>query len=399
MLGHIVRNSHSLRSTNEIFAAVFAQEGRSRVSRMVKEYRVAVIPGDGIGKEVVPEGCKVLKAVEEVVGHFHLHLEEYPWGSEYYLQHGRMMPLGALKTLEDYDAIYLGAVGMPAMVPDHETLWGLLLPIRKGFEQYVNLRPIRLLPGLVGPLRNKGPADIDFVCVRENTEGEYSGVGGRVHGGTPYEVALQTSVFTRHALERVIRFSFELARKRPNRKLTSVTKSNALQYTMVLWDEVFSELAAQYPDVEIEKWHVDAMAARFISHPETLDVIVASNLFADILTDLGGALQGSLGMSPSGNLNPERRWPSMFEPVHGSAPDIAGKGIANPIATIWAGSLMLEFLEEDRAAQMVMEGIIRTIAEGNMLTPDLGGSASTVEVGEAICSQIYGLGSKNRISP
>jgi tartrate dehydrogenase/decarboxylase/D-malate dehydrogenase len=245
----------------------------------------------------------------------------------------------------------------------------------------------------VSPLRNKGPEEIDFVCVRENTEGEYSRIGGRVHGGTPYEVALQTSVFTRHAVERVIRFSFELARKRPKRKVTSVTKSNALQYSMVFWDEVFSELAAEYPDVQTEKWHVDAMAARFVTHPETLDVVVASNLFADILTDLGGAIQGSLGMSPSGNLNPERRWPSMFEPIHGSAPDIAGKGIANPMATIWAGSLMLEFLGEERAAQMVMEGITRTVMEGKVLTPDLGGSAKTVEVGEAICRQIYDLGS------
>jgi tartrate dehydrogenase/decarboxylase/D-malate dehydrogenase len=282
---------------------------------------------------------------------------------------------------------------MPGTVPDHVTLWGLLLPIRKGFEQYVNIRPIRLLPGLVGPLRSKGPEDIDFVCVRENTEGEYSGVGGRMHVGTPYEVALQTSVFTRHAVERVIRFSFELARKRPKKKLASVTKSNACQYSMVFWDEVFSELAAEYSDVQTEKWHVDAMAARFITHPEALDVLVASNLFADILTDLGGAIQGSLGMSSSGNLNPVKRWPSMFEPVHGSAPDIAGKGIANPIATIWAGSLMLEFLGERRAAQVVMEGIMNTVMEGRVLTPDLGGFARTVEVGEEIRSKIYDLGS------
>jgi len=366
---------------------------RRSVGEMAKEYRIAVIPGDGIGKEVVPEGCRVLKAVKEVIGDFHLHLEEYPWGSEYYLEHGCMMPPDALKTLEGYDAIYLGAVGMPSMVPDNVTLWGLLLPIRKGFEQYVNIRPMRLLPGLVGPLRNKGPEEINFVCVRENTEGEYSGVGGRVHSGTTYEVALQTTVFTRHAVERVIRFSFELARKRPKKKLTSATKSNALQYSMVFWDEVFSELAAEYPDVQTEKWHVDAMAARFITHPETLDVVVASNLFADILTDLGAAIQGSLGMSPSGNLNPERQWPSMFEPVHGSAPDIAGKDIANPIATIWAGSLMLDFLGERRAAQMVMEGIMGTVVEGKFLTPDLGGSASTVEVGEAICNEIHKLAS------
>jgi tartrate dehydrogenase/decarboxylase/D-malate dehydrogenase len=359
---------------------------------MIKEYRIAVIPGDGVGKEVVPEGCKVLKATEEVLGDFHLHFGEYPWGSDYYLEHGRMMPTDALRILEEYDAIYLGAVGTPSAVPDHVTLWGLLLPIRKGFEQYVNIRPIQLLPGMLGPLRNKGPEDINFVCVRENTEGEYAGAGGRVHLGTPYEVALQTSVFTRGAVERVIRFGFELARERPKKKLTSVTKSNACQYSMAFWDEVFSELATEYPDVQTEKWHVDAMAARFVTHPETLDVVVASNLFADILTDLGGAIQGSLGMAASGNLNPERRWPSMFEPVHGSAPDIAGKGIANPIATIWAGSLMLDFLGEGRAARMIMEGITRILTPKKVLTPDLGGSARTVEVGEEICSQIYGLG-------
>jgi len=358
---------------------------------MAKGYRIAVIPGDGIGEEVAPEGCRVLRAIEQVAGDFHLHFEEYPWGSEYYLRHGRLMPEDALKTLEGYDAIYFGAVGMPGTVPDHVTLWGLLLPIRKGFEQYVNVRPTRLLPGLVGPLRNKGPEDIDFVCVRENTEGEYSGVGGRVHGGKPYEVALQTSVFTRQAVERVIRFSFELARKRSRKKLSSVTKSNACQYTMVLWDEIFSELAAEYPDVQTEKWHVDAMAARFITHPETLDVVVASNLFADILTDLGGALQGSLGMAPSANLNPERRWPSMFEPVHGSAPDIAGKGIANPIAMIWSGALMLEFLGEEHSADLIMSAIERVTARGKTLTPDVGGTSKTTEVAEAIIREIHEL--------
>ncbi len=265
---------------------------------MTNEYRIAVIPGDGIGQEVVPEGCRILKAAEEAIGGFRLHFDEYPWGTEYYLQHGRMMPTDALKTLEAYDAIYLGAIGMPSLAPDHVTLWGLLLPIRKAFEQYVNIRPTRLLPGLSGPLRNKGPEDIDFVCLRENTEGEYSGVGGRVHVGTPHEIAIQTSVFTRYAIERLIRFGFDLARRRPRRKVTSVTKSNAQQYSFVFWDEIFAEIAAQYPDVQTEKWHVDAMAARFVTHPETLDVVVGSNLFADILTDLGGAIQGSLGLPP-----------------------------------------------------------------------------------------------------
>jgi len=355
---------------------------------MNNDYQIAVIAGDGIGKEVVPAGCKVLSSVEEVSGAFHLHFEAFPWGTEYYLKHGRMMPENALKNLEQFDAIYLGAIGQPSAVPDHVTLWGGLLPIRKGFEQYVNLRPIRLLPGLQSPLRHKGPEDINFVCVRENTEGEYAGVGGRTHVGTPYEVAIQTSVFSRPAVERIMRYSFELAQKRPRKKVTSVTKSNACQYSMVFWDEVFEEIAADYPDVETEQWLVDAMAARFITHPETLEVVVASNLFADILTDLGGAMLGSLGIPPSANLNPERRFPSMFEPVHGSAPDIAGKGIANPIATIWAGSMMLEFLGEVQAAGMVMGGITKTVQDGNVLTPDLGGSAGTQALANEVISQI-----------
>ncbi|MGD2166329.1 MAG: tartrate dehydrogenase, partial [Anaerolineae bacterium] len=341
--------------------------------------------------EVAPEGQRVLEAAEQVAGDFHLDFQTHPWGSEYYLRYGRMMPKDALKILEGYDAVYFGAVGLPGTVPDHVTLWGLLLPIRKGFEQYVNLRPVRLLPGLTGPLRDKRAEDIDFVCVRENSEGEYSGVGGRMHSGTAHEIALQTSVFTRQAVERVMRFSFELARGRPKRKLTSVTKSNACQYTMVLWDDIFSELAAEFPEVETEQWHVDAMAARFITHPETLDVIVASNLFADILTDLGGALVGSLGMAPSCNLNPERRWPSMFEPVHGSAPDIAGEGIANPIAMIWSGALMLDFLGEEETANLIVSAIERVTAEGMTLTPDLSGTSRTTEVTQAIIDELRAL--------
>ncbi|HEX7974618.1 MAG TPA: tartrate dehydrogenase, partial [Anaerolineales bacterium] len=316
---------------------------------MTSTYQIALLPGDGIGQEVIPAGRQVLELAAEVLGGFRLHFREFDWGTSYHLRHQRMMPPDALKTLADFEAIYLGAVGLPGAVPDHVTLWGMLLPIRKGFEQYINLRPVRLLPGVQGPLRSKGPEDIDFVCVRENTEGEYSGAGGRVHINTPNEVAVQTSVFTRLAVERVMRYSFELARSRPRHKLTSATKSNACQYSMVFWDEVFEELAAEYPDVQTEKWHVDALAARFVTHPQTLDVVVASNLFADILTDLGGALQGSLGIPPSANLNPERRYPSMFEPVHGSAPDIAGKGIANPAATIWAGAMLLEHLGQAEA--------------------------------------------------
>jgi tartrate dehydrogenase/decarboxylase / D-malate dehydrogenase len=355
---------------------------------MSKDYRIAVIAGDGIGIEVMPEGIKALKAAEEALGDFHLTFEEFPWGTDYYLQNQRMMPPDGLKILESFDAIYLGAVGMPSLAPDHITLWGLLLEIRRSFEQCINIRPVHLLPGVKGPLSGKGPDDIDFICVRENTEGEYAGAGGRLHIGTPHEVAIQTSIFTRYGTERVMRYSFELARSRPRKKLTSATKSNAWQYGMVFWDETFARLAPEYPDVETEKWHVDSLSARFVTCPETFDVIVASNLFGDILTDLGGAIHGGLGLSASGNLNPERKWPSMFEPVHGSAPDIYGKTIANPVAMVWAGSLMLDFLGEKEAAQLIMDGIGRTVQEGKVLTRDLGGSAATFVMGNEIRANI-----------
>jgi tartrate dehydrogenase/decarboxylase/D-malate dehydrogenase len=356
---------------------------------MTKQYSIAVIAGDGIGQETIPVGCDVLRTAQAAAGGFELQFDEFPWGTEYYLEHGRMMPAQALETLASYDAIYLGAIGYPSLLADHITLWGLLLQIRKHFRQYINLRPCRLLPGVISPLRDKRPEDIDFICVRENSEGEYAGVGGRTHIGTPYEVAMQTSVFTRVAVERVIRYSFELALKRDKKKkVTSVTKSNACQYSMVLWDEIFAEVAADYPDVAHEKWHVDAMAARFVTHPETLDVVVASNLFADILSDLGGAIQGSLGLPPSANINIDGRFPSMFESVHGSAPDIFGQGIANPIATIWSGGMMLEFLGEEKAAALIEEAIIRTTQSGQFLTPDLGGNAGTRAVGEEICRQL-----------
>jgi tartrate dehydrogenase/decarboxylase/D-malate dehydrogenase len=349
-----------------------------------RRYSVAVVPGDGIGQEVIPEGLATLQLVAERHGGFSLDCTTYPWSCRYYLEHGRMMPPDGLQRLRDHEVIYFGACGWPAAVPDHVSLWGLILPIRKEFDQYVNLRPARLLPGLRGPLRDKGPADIDFVCVRENTEGEYAGVGGRVHVGTAYEVAIQSAVFSRFATERIIRYAFEVARARPRRRLLSVTKSNAQQYSAVFWDEVFWHVSKAYPDVTATQGLVDAVAAAFVTKPETLDVVVASNLFADILTDLGGALMGSLGLPPSANINPERKYPSLFEPVHGSAPDIAGRGIANPIATIWSGAMMLDFLGEAEAARAVLAAIDAVTAEGATLTPDLGGTATTAEVGAAI---------------
>lgn len=357
----------------------------------MERYRIAVVPGDGIGVDTINEAEETLKTVCAVHGGVGLSFERYPWGCRYYLQYGTMMPADGLCILGDYDSILFGAVGFPP-VPDHISLWGLLLPIRQSFEQYINLRPVRLLPGVPGPLRNKGPKDIDFVCIRENTEGEYSGVGGRAHRGMANEVAVQTSVFTRAGVERVLRYGFELARKRPRHELVSATKSNALQYSMVFWDEVYTQLKSEYPDISCRQYHVDALAARFVTAPESLDVVVASNLFGDILTDLGGALQGSLGIPPSGNINPERRYPSLFEPVHGSAPDIAGKGIANPIAAIWAASMLLDHLGYEDAGRRVLMGIEAVTTEGKTLTPDLGGSATTQEMGEAIRARIRGLG-------
>ena len=349
----------------------------------MREYHIAVIPGDGIGQEVCPEGMKALDAAAEVTGAFRLHYDAFPWGCEYYLEHGKMMAEDALKILEPFDAIYFGAAGFPT-VPDHIALHGLRLPICQGFDQYANIRPSLLLPGIPGPLRDKEEGDIDFVVVRENTEGEYTGAGGRTHRGLPIEIAVETAVFSRAGVERVMRFAFELAHSRSRRKLASVTKSNAQRHTLTLWDEIFEGVSADYPDVETERVLVDAMAARFVLHPESLDVVVASNLFADILTDLGGAICGCLGMAPSGNLNPERTYPSMFEPVHGSAPDIAGEGIANPIAMIWSGAIMLDFLGETRAAELIMRSIKSLTSERRVLPPDLGGNATTPEV----CNEI-----------
>ncbi|MCL6500259.1 MAG: tartrate dehydrogenase, partial [Firmicutes bacterium] len=313
----------------------------------MRTYRVAVIPGDGIGREVIPEGVRVLRAAARRF-RFSVDTVEFPWGCGYYLQHGVMMPSDGLEQLRAFDAILLGAVGDPR-VPDHVSLWGLLLRIRKGFDLYVNLRPVRLLEGVPGPLAGRGPADVDMVFVRENTEGEYAGVGGRVAEGTPDEVALQTAVYTRRGTERVLRYAFELAQRR-RRRLASVTKSNALQYTAVLWDEVTERVARDYPEVEVWRLHVDAAAYHMVLNPQRFDVVVGSNLYADILTDLGAALQGSLGLAASANLDPTRRFPSLFEPVHGSAPDIAGRGVANPLATFWSVSLMLDHLGEAEAS-------------------------------------------------
>ncbi len=354
----------------------------------MKSYRIALVPGDGIGKEVVPAAVKVLEAAAK---DFTLLFEQFDWGCEAYLRTGRMMPDDGLERLRPFDAIFLGAIGHPS-VPDHISLRELLLRIRFGFDLYVNLRPVEVLPGVEPPLRGKKPEDIRMLFVRENTEGEYCGLGGRFKRSTGDEVAIQQSVFTRKGTERVMRFAFEQARRRPRKRLASATKSNAMQYSMVLWDEVFREVAREYPDVAVASYHVDALAARMITHPESLDVVVASNLFADILTDLGGALQGSLGLAASANLNPtERLGPPMFEPVHGSAPDIAGRGIANPIAAIWTAALLMEHLGEPPAAERILNALKEVTGEGRVRTPDLGGTNTTKEFASAVVAKAKAL--------
>jgi tartrate dehydrogenase/decarboxylase / D-malate dehydrogenase len=354
----------------------------------MRHYAVAVIPGDGIGKDVIDAGLKVLQAAQEVRGDVRLEYEHFPWSCAYYLEHGRMMPEDGIEILRAFDAIYFGAAGFPKLVPDHISLWGLLLPIRKEFDLYVNMRPCRLLPGLDGILRGKTSDDIDFVILRENTEGAYSGVGGRVHVGSDHEVAIQSIVFTRHAVERIMRQAFLLARRDGRKKVTSVTKSNSMLHSQVFWDGVFESVAREFPEIVAEQNHVDAMAARMVRNPESLDVVVASNLFGDILTDLAGALQGSLGLAPSANINPDTQVPGFFEPVHGSAPDIHGKGIANPIAAIWAGALMLDYLGEKEMGAQIMGAMEAVTAEGRALTPDLGGTATTDQVADAICEKL-----------
>jgi len=351
----------------------------------MKTYRIALLPGDGIGKEVIPAAVQVITAAAT---NFKLSFEPFDWSCEYYLRHGRMMPEDALETLRPFDAILLGAIGHPT-VPDHISLRDLLLRIRFEYDLYINLRPVEILPGVETPLRDKGPQDVNMLFVRENSEGEYAGVGGRFKRGTPDEVAIQQSVFTRKGVERVVRYAFEQARRRPRRRLASATKSNAMQYAMVMWDEVVRAVAIEYPDVSVANYHVDALAARMITHPESLDVVVGSNLFADILTDLGGAMQGSLGLAASANLNPvERRGPPVFEPVHGSAPDIEGRGIANPLAAIWAAAMMLDHLGEAAAATRVMDALKAVMAAGRVRTPDLRGTNSTREFATAVAEQV-----------
>jgi tartrate dehydrogenase/decarboxylase/D-malate dehydrogenase len=353
----------------------------------MRTHKIAAIGADGIGPEVIAAGLKVLAVLQERERDFTLEVESFPWGSAYYHKHGVMMAEDGLDTLRKFDAIYFGAVGDKS-IPDHVTLWGLRLRICQGFDQYANVRPARILPGITGPLRDRTGDDLDWIIVRENSEGEYSGNGGRVHRGLPEEVATETSVFTRVGVERIIRYAFGLARGRPRKHLTVVTKSNAQRHGMVMWDEIAAEVGKSFPDVIVDKELVDAMTTRMVLKPRSIDVVVATNLHADILSDLAAALAGSLGIAPTANLNPERRYPSMFEPIHGSAFDITGKGIANPIATFWTGVMMLEHLGEPQAAARLMRAIERVTADGSYFTPDLGGTATTDAVTDAVCDAI-----------
>ncbi|MBN9440315.1 tartrate dehydrogenase [Bosea sp. (in: a-proteobacteria)] len=355
----------------------------------MRTHRIAAIGGDGIGPEVIAAGLQALEACAERDGGFSLDVRSFDWGSDYYRKHGVMMPADGADQLRAFDAIYFGAVGAPD-IPDHLTLWGLRLAICQPLDQYANVRPTRILPGIVSPLRHVSGPELDWVIVRENSEGEYSGVGGRVHRGLPEEVATDVSMFTRAGVTRIIRYAFEIARARPRKLLTVVTKSNAQRHGMVMWDEIAGEVAREFPDVTWDKMLVDAMTMRMTLKPETLDTIVATNLHADILSDLAAALAGSLGIAPTANLNPERRTPSMFEPIHGSAFDITGKGIANPVATFWTGAMMLEHLGEKAAAARLMRAVERVTADPALHTPDLGGKATTREVTDAVCEALRG---------
>jgi tartrate dehydrogenase/decarboxylase/D-malate dehydrogenase len=350
------------------------------------KFSIAVIPGDGIGKEVVPEGIKLLEAAGR---RFDIDFawRHFPWSCEHYKKTGSMMPENGLDQLREHDAIYLGAVGYPG-VPDHVSLWGLLIPIRRGFRQYVNLRPVRLLKGVRSPLRDRAPGEIDFMIVRENNEGEYSDIGGRLYAGTEEEVCVQQSSFTRKGTDRILRYAFELAQRRPKKHLTSATKSNGIKYSMPFWDERVRAVGADYPDVRVDQFHVDILAAHFVLHPDWFDVVVGSNLFGDILSDLGPAVTGTIAIAPGANINPERDQPSCFEPVHGSAPDIAGRGIANPIGQIWSGAMMLDHLGEGAAARAIERAIETVLAESDIRTRDMGGQASTHDMAEAILAAL-----------
>ena len=351
----------------------------------MKTFSIAVIAGDGIGQEVVPEGIRVLGAAGQRFG-FQFDWHHFDWSCETYVKTGKMMPDDGIEQLRRFDAIFLGAVGHPR-VPDHISLWGLLIPIRRHFRQYVNLRPVRLFEGIETPLKNWKPGEIDFCVVRENNEGEYSNIGGRLYEGTDDEIAVQQTVFTKRGVNRVLRFAFELARQR-KKHLTSATKSNGIIHTMPFWDECFHEMASGYADIKIDQYHIDILTAHFVRHPDWFDVVVGSNLFGDILSDLGPAVVGSIGIAPSANLNPEREFPSMFEPVHGSAPDIAGKGIANPIGQIWSGAMMLRHLGIYEAADAIENAIAETLAHSMIRTPDIGGRSTTKELGAAIAAQV-----------
>ncbi len=356
--------------------------------RNTAKHRIAVVPGDGIGKEVVPEGMRVLEAAGRRFG-IEFTWDRYDWSCETYKKTGRMMPADGLDRLKESEAIYLGAVGFPG-VPDHVSLWGLLIPIRREFQQYVNLRPIKMLKGMSSPLAGRTAKDIDFIVIRENNEGEYSAIGGRMFEGTDSEMALQQTIFTRRGTDRILRYAFDLASKRKRKQLTSATKSNGIIHTMPYWDERVRAVAKGYPTVKWNQFHIDILAAHFVMHPDWFDVVVGSNLFGDILSDLGPACAGTIAIAPGGNINPEREFPSMFEPVHGSAPDIAGKNIANPIGQIWSGAMMLEHLGHKEAGDAIVKAIEDVIADKKSLTRDMGGKASTQELGKAIAAAVKG---------
>jgi tartrate dehydrogenase/decarboxylase/D-malate dehydrogenase len=358
---------------------------RERKKKM-KTYKIAVIPGDGIGKEVMPEGIRAMDAVAAKFG-IQFKWDHFDWSCETYAKTGRMMPEDGLDRIRNHDAVYLGAVGFPG-VPDHVSLWGLLIPIRRDFRQYVNLRPVRLFEGVPCPLAGRKPGDIDYYVVRENNEGEYSNAGGRLYVGTDDEIAIQETVFTKKGVDRILRYAFELAQKRPRKHLTSATKSNGISITMPFWDERVREMAKIYPEIKVDQFHIDILTAQFVRNPHWFDVVVGSNLFGDILSDLGPGTTGTIAIAPSANINPEREFPSMFEPVHGSAPDIAGKGIANPIGQIWSGSMMLDHFGHHDAAAAVMKAIETVLKDKSVMTPDMGGKATTVDLGKAIAATI-----------